>query len=263
MIDYNLKLAGFGVNIKLLLIMFVTMLTCLTIEPKTIYPAERELIVITYPFEPYVFPSESNLKGMDYEITEAVFKNLNIPITIKYYPWKRCLAMMMNKEADAIIDLLMTEERKSYLLFPAEPISINPLVVFHHKGAHLNIKSLQDLKHYVVGTQLGWEYPKELDAVLVNRQEVRSMKQNFHKLVADRVSIMVENKSVGLYTANEIGLSNQVEVLDLPKSFISPYYVGFAKKDGYSILARKFSEALKEFKKTKEYSDIMKKYGQL
>lgn len=248
--------------IRVLQIMVVTILIGLTWVPGNIYPAERTLTVITYPFEPYIFPSESDLKGIDYEITEAVFKNLNIPIKIEYYPWKRCLVMMMNKEADAIIDLLMTEERKRYLFFPEEPISINSLVVFHHKGNHLNIKSLQDLKHYVIGTQLGWEYPTELDTVLVNREEVRSMEQNFRKLVTDRVDIMVENNIVGLYTAKITGLSGQVEVLELPKQFISQYYVGFAKKGGYASLARKFSDALKEFKKTKEYSDIMKKYGQ-
>lgn len=249
-------------RIKAFQIMAVTMLVCLIWVPRNSYPAERTLTVITYPFEPYIFSSESTLKGIDYEITEAVFKNLNIPIEIKYYPWKRCLAMMMNREADAIIDLLMTEERKSYLLFPEEPISINSLVVFHHKGNHLSIKSLRDLKHYVVGTQLGWEYPDELDAVLTNREEVRSMEQSFRKLVTDRIDIMVENNIVGLYTANIAGLSGQVEVLELPKQFISKYYVGFAKKRGYSSLARKFSDALKAFKKTREYSDIMNKYGQ-
>jgi polar amino acid transport system substrate-binding protein len=242
--------------------MAVTMLIGLTWVPGNIYPAERTFTIITYPFEPYIFPSDSDLKGIDYEITEAVFKKLDIPVKIKYYPWKRCLVMMMNGEADAIIDLLMTEERKRYLFFPEEPISINSLVVFHHKDNHINIKSLQDLKHYVVGTQLGWEYPKDLDTVLVNRQDVRSMEQNFRKLATGRIDIMVENNVVGFYTAKTAGLSSQVEALELPNKFISQYYVGFAKKKGYDDLARKFSDALKEFKKTREYSDIMHKYGQ-
>jgi polar amino acid transport system substrate-binding protein len=250
-------------KIKAPRIIVLAMVIAMTLVSGNVHPAERTLTVITYPFEPYIFPSESDLKGIDYEITEAVFKKLNIPVRIMYYPWKRCLVMMMNREADAIIDLLATDERKGYLHFPDEPISINSLVVFRRKGNDLNIKSLRDLKNYVVGTQLGWEYPKELDAVLVNREEARSMEQNVRKLVTDRVDIMVENNIVGLYTAKIAGVSEQVELLELPEQFTSRYYVGFSKKSGYENLARKFSDALKEFKKTKEYSDILRKYGQI
>lgn len=248
---------------KAFIILILPLLLVLTGLSRSAFTEENTLIVITDPFEPYIFASDSEIKGMDYEITEAVFKNLDIPIQIKQYPWKRCMTMMKNGDADAIIDLLVTEERKTYLLYPEEPVSTNPLVVFYRKGNRPKIETMQDLKQYVVGTQLGWEYPKALEMVLVNKEEIRSMQQNFHKLIADRVDIMVENKIVGLYTAKTLGLSGQIKILEMPKQFISPYYVGFSKKKGHAKLTRRFSEALREFKKTEEYFNIIKKYEQM
>ncbi len=221
------------------------------------------LVIVTDPYEPFVFPSDAELKGLDYDVTAAVFHMLQIPVEITFYPFSRCLYMMRNQEADALIDLVRTEERNTYMVFPEEPLSDSSLIIFYHKGNRPQIETLDDLKFYQFGAQVGSEYPQELAKVLVNREDVRSMEQNFHKLIFDRIDIMVENRIVGRYIASKMGISDQIEVLELPKSFPTQYYLGFAKKEGHDHLAVQFSQTLVQFKQTQAYHDILVKYGQV
>ncbi len=220
------------------------------------------LLIITEPYEPFVFPPDAKFKGLDYDVTEAVFRILQIPVEIKFYPFSRCLYMIRNQEADALIDLVKTKERNTYMAFSEEPVSDSSLIIFYHKGHRPHIETLDDLKSYQLGAQYGSEYPQELAEVFVKRENAKLMEQNFQKLVHDRIDIMVENRIVGRYIANKIGILDQIEVLELPKPFPTQYYLGFAKKEGHDHLSVQFSQALVQFKQTEAYQDILIKYGQ-
>ena len=224
---------------------------------------ETPLLIVTDSYEPFVFAPDADLKGIDYEVTEAVFQQLNIPIEIKFYPWKRCLAMMQDQAADGILDAAITNERKTYLFFPEEPLSDSSLVMFYHKDRPISVDTLDDLRQYRIGAQLGYEYPQGLAEMLVNREDVTTMEQNFQKLVANRIDLTIENRVVGLYRASVFGVRDQIDVFELPTIFPSKNYLGFAKKAGYDELSVKFSRALLEFKQTQAYHDILVKYGQV
>jgi polar amino acid transport system substrate-binding protein len=226
------------------------------------FSENKPLLIITDPYEPYVFPPDAKMKGIDYEVTENVFRMIKIPIQINFFPFKRCLNMIQKRKADAVIDLFKTKERKKYIFFPDEPLSDSSLVLFYHKGHRPKINTLDDLKSYRLGGELSHEYPSELTQVMIKREDVNSMKKNFVKLVNGRVDYMVENRVVGLYTAYKIGLMEQIETLELPKSFPSSYYLGFSKKNGHDQLTEQFSQALVQFKQSKAYHKILFKYGQ-
>ncbi|MCP4104301.1 MAG: hypothetical protein GY749_02015 [Desulfobacteraceae bacterium] len=93
------------------------------------------------------------------------------------------------------------------MFFPDEPLSDSSLIIFYHKGHPPQIDTLDDFKSYRIGAQLGSEYPQKLAEVLVKREDAASMEQNFKKLIHNCIDIMVENRIVGLYTANKMGLS--------------------------------------------------------
>ncbi|MCP4104302.1 MAG: amino acid ABC transporter substrate-binding protein [Desulfobacteraceae bacterium] len=78
---------------------------------------DTPLLIVTDPYEPFIFPPGAELKGLDYDVTEAVFQMLKIPIEIKFYPFKRCLNTVKAKKADALIDLAITEERHTLCSF--------------------------------------------------------------------------------------------------------------------------------------------------
>jgi len=84
---------------------------------------EEPLLIVTDPWPPYAFGEGQDNPGMDAEIMLEVFKQLNIPVTFTFYPWKRCLLMVEKQMADAILDVSITPERKAFLHFPLEPVS--------------------------------------------------------------------------------------------------------------------------------------------
>ncbi len=142
-------------------------------------------------------------------------------------------------------------------------MSDSSLIIFYHKGHRPQIETLDDLKSYQFGAQYGSEYPQELAGVLIKREDVKLIEHNFQKLVSDRIDIMVENQIVGRYIASKMGILDQIELLELPKSFPTQYYLGFAKKEGHDHLAVQFSQTLVQFKQSQAYHDLLVKYGQV
>ena len=220
------------------------------------------LLILTDPYEPYVFPPDAHLKGIDYEVMEAVFQRLNIPFEIKFFPWKRCLYMMQVQEADGILDGGITEDRKTYLFFPEEPLSESSLVMFYHKDHPIQLDTIEDLKQYLVGTQIGYIYSQGIAEMLIHRDDVKTIEQNFLKLEANRIDLMLVDRVVGLYKVAAFEGRDQLAMVELPEQLLNIYYLGFAKKAGYDKLAMRFSRALSEFKQTQAYHDILLKYGQ-
>ena len=145
--------------------------------------------------------------------------------------------MLKNKKADGLIDLLATPERLNFMFFPDEPLSKSADVIFHLADRPVKINSLEDLKHYRVETQLGYDYPNGLLKFLVNREKVETLEQNLNKLVLKRIDIIVENCIVGRFAVKTMGFSHKVATTGLPGEFINRYHIGFAQKKGYRRLA--------------------------
>lgn len=230
--------------------------------PPTATPDETFLIV-TDPWEPYIFDVGAPQKGIDYEITEAVFREMGIPVRIEFYPFKRCLKMVEDKDADAILDLIITPERESFLFFPEEHISASPTTAFFRRGEMPEYDTLAELEGYVMGVQLGYEYPDEVTNAPLTKDETKSTESNLQKLLLERVDVVIANRAIALYKAHEMGILDQIEYDPRPLgNEEAKYYLGFAKKPGYDQLAEQFSAALQTFKTRDEYYAILARYGQ-
>lgn len=224
----------------------------------------KPLVIVTEPWEPYIFDVGSPLKGMDYEVVEAVFREMRIPVKVKFYPFKRALIMVQKKEVDAILDLMATPERKEFLFFPDEYISASPTTLFFRHGQMPKFEKLADLSGYVMGTQRGFEYPKEISNATLTKEEAPSLDSNLQKLLLKRIDVLVDNKTVVLYKAHQMGIMDKITYdprpLGNPEEALN--FVAFAKKEGYDKLAVRFSAALKVFKTSEAYRAILAKYAQ-
>ncbi len=226
--------------------------------------SDRPLLIVTDSYEPFIMPPGASLKGLDVEVTAAVFKQMGIAVEIKIYPWKRCQKMVHELKADAILDAAKTPERLTYMYFPEEPLSESSLVIFFHKQRKPEIGELKDLKAYRIGAQLGYEYQAPLGELIDGvREDVATMEQNFQKLINGRIDLTIENRSVGLYRADRFGVRGEIAYMDLPDPILSRVYLGFAMKPEYARLAAEFSRALVDFKMTPAYREILGRYGQI
>ena len=79
------------------------------------------------------------------------------------YPWKRCLSMVMDGQADAIFPPFLTEERTEFLHFPSEPVSMTRNVIFAPMESEIKIDQLDDLKNLIVGINKSYSYGPKFD----------------------------------------------------------------------------------------------------
>ncbi len=225
--------------------------------------AGEPLLIVTDSWPPYAIEGEGNIRGTDVEITKAVFQQLGIAVEIKFYPWARSLLMVENQEADAILDASITPEREEFLYFPEEPVSEGITVFFIQKGRFIPFTTLEDLNELTAGALIGYSYCDEIDNALfmVNPELVSSLETSFRMLLANRLDFLIEVDSVGYFTAKQMGILDQIDIIPNATYCQGGNYLAFSKKPGNDELASQFSRALLEFKMTNEYKNILNTYG--
>ena len=73
----------------------VILFTCLSFTARG-----EKLRIVTEPWAPYVYEENGKALGLDYETTAIVFKRLGIEVQWQFLPWKRCLSMLEQGQAD-------------------------------------------------------------------------------------------------------------------------------------------------------------------
>jgi polar amino acid transport system substrate-binding protein len=247
-------------RLKALLLSFTTMAVLLVLGSGTVSADTIDVVSDSWP--PYVFEDNGRIAGTDYETVKAVLEGMGHQLRLTFYPWKRCIAMVEDGSADALMDAGKTEQRETTLIFPKEPLSSSQTVLFHLKGRLFVFRSLADLKGLKVGTQLGYSYSVEFNQARgFIKEPVESVEINIRKLLYGRIDLFMANRNFGLFEAQRLGVSDQIA--HLQKTISSgDVYLAFSRKSPKNALAAEFAKALKQFKKTERYRAILKKYGQ-
>ncbi len=229
----------------------------------TVIGAEEPLLIVTNPWPPYAMEVEEELTGTDIEITQAVFRQLGMAIKIQFYPWKRCLMMVERQQADAVLDAGLIPEREEFLYFPEEPVSEGVTVFFIKAGRTIPFTTLEDLNGLRIGAGLGYNYCDEIDQApfIQQAERVSTLEQNFKKLLADRIDVVVEADAVGYFTAKQMGILDQITIIPNALYCQGGNYLAFSKKPGYAQLASQFNQALRAFKMTDAYTQLLQSYG--
>jgi polar amino acid transport system substrate-binding protein len=231
-----------------------------------IVAAQTPLVLITEPWPPYIIQNEKGeFSGVHTEIILAAFKEMKQDVKIEAYPWKRCLGMVEDKEADAIFTLNKNAEREKFLYFPALAVADSPSVFFvlKEKAGKIKYDSFKDL----VGLSIGITNGKEYEGGLLQQKDLKfdtaaKDEMNISKLGLGRIDLWPSDMYVGYEMINKVeGGKYKGLITHLPKYLNnSEVYIGFAKKPGYDKLADKFSEALAKLKKNGVYNAIVAKY---
>lgn len=221
------------------------------------------IFVVSEPWPPYVFEQDGKAMGFDYETAKAVLESMGHTLHFRFYPWKRCLSMMRDGQADALLDVDINEERKAFMAYPSVPLSASETVLFFDKRRPFEFTSINDLVGKTVSTQLGYYYTKEfMDSDLFTKHPVRKVDNGFRMLLAGRVDLTVANRNFGLYMAKRTGLLNKLGHTSTPLSG-GMNYLAFSRKGNHPDLAEEFATALTRFKSTRRYREILARYGQI
>ncbi len=231
-------------------------MTCLSLSA-----SGESLRIVTEPWAPYVYLQDGKPTGIDYEITDTVFKRLGIDVDWQFLPWRRCLMMLDEGQADGALDIFETTERDVHLLYPSEPLSQVEFVLFQAKARPHPFNSLNDLKGLKVGISPGFLYDQEFrESPLFEREPAPTLEANLGKLQLGRVDLVITDRRVGRYAVKALGLEEEIEELPIVVSR-DKQYLAVRRHAGMDLLIQRFAAELRRFKQEPAYAALIAHYA--
>lgn len=159
------------------------------------------------------------------------------------------------------MSLRINDERKTYLVFPDEPLSTGYDVLFKMKNKNIDISSLENIPSNVTcGYSSGYAYGDWFWNAKFRKEPILDDVTGFELLKNGRIDLFVCNLLVGKSIAKDLGIENDVEYSKIFSEKMI-YYVAFSKNFHGTYLSEIFTPELQKFKKSSDYENILKKYG--
>ena len=219
----------------------------------------REWKVVTHwNYPPYNFVNaQQEADGLDTRLVKAVLAHLDLAHTVEFIPWKRVVNMVEKNEVDLAFQFKSTpERRKKYLLIG--PLRSGKTVFAVRRDSDIrNYDSLEDLKPYTIGTNLGYSYGHEFDAAayLTKDNGAKTNGQLIDKLLSRRFDIMIGDYHTLVYFMEKKGVRHHIRFL--PKIYKEfPRYVAIPRERPEN--AGLFDHGLNAIRENGIYGEIMK-----
>lgn len=220
------------------------------------------LRVVSEAWPPYVFERDGRAVGVDLEVAEQVLRELGHDVSWDLMPWKRAMRTVEIGDAHAILDISPNAERLKLYRFPDEHLSTSETVLFYNRHRPRPFTSLADLSGLTIGVSPGYAYsnPAFVEATHFVKEPAPNLEANLRKLTRGRLDMVAMDRRVGLFLAQQMGITKQLAYHARTLSS-GDMYLAFHNSDALADLADSFGPALRAFKQTPEYDAILKRYG--
>ena len=226
----------------------------------------QELLVVRGDgnYSPYEMEQDGTLTGFHIELLKVVAKQLDINLTFQSLPWKRALAMVENGTADAISYAGESAARKKYIVFTkGNELSwvIMDLVILKRRRNEIiaGDEGLASLAKYQFGQMIGYSYGEEYDNANLKKKIFNKTEQLVGMLRNERIDIAIVNRYEFKDKAFNKNPESEKLVL-LGKVIEIAAFIGFSKKRGHYKLSKKFAKALENYKQSKAFIALQKKF---
>lgn len=181
-------------------------------EPKP--PAAPPLVLAFDELLPWKTLEHGEFGGAYAEIVRELARRTNLELVIKSCPLKRCLYMLEQGDADIIIGLRDTAERRRYLQFLQTPYRSrsSDRVFYVPRGRNIKIRDYADLRRLRIGVKLGAEYFDRFDRdTTLQKEAVADMEINFRKLALRRIDAVFIPEDQGEALVARLQLDERLE----------------------------------------------------
>jgi len=230
------------------------------LSSRSVLAAEMLFVVDDFPPYQYLTPS-GEARGSSYEVVQAVFDSLRIPIKVDFLPWKRAVASTRLGDAAGLFSCGYKKERESFVQY-SDPISFATKGVIVKKSFQGSpISALKDLQKISVGAVAGFASNKFLTEAGIPFFGVPKISSVIPMLANDRFKALYITLETGQFLAAKSGMAGRFKYIPLKDFALRPYHLCFSKKwPGYRELADKFNHALGELKASGRLKAIHAKY---
>ena len=236
---------------------------CLMLLASNVYAEVGQLkIGISTGYPPfYYFTADNQPTCICIDIIDEVTSRMGIAVEYIRFPWKRMLQYGKSGEVDAVMPLFQTTEREQFLLFPAEALVIEENRFFTAAASPSDYTGkLEEILDHSVGVIDGYSYGQKFDSLTLKEKTVVMTQDQLIQLVLhQRVDYGIGNSKVIGFSAKQMGKAEELRFLSPPVT-AEPLFIGFSKKRMEPNFVARFSEALREFKASVAYAEILQKY---
>ncbi|MGE0085558.1 MAG: substrate-binding periplasmic protein [Desulfococcaceae bacterium] len=220
----------------------------------------------TYP--PFFMQDEKGKwEGLSIELVEAMLKEAGYTPIYEALPFARAINHLQEGKTDIMLNMTITEERKSFMNFIGPQLD-ETVVLVVKKDSDFAISSLDDLKKLPksVGVERGRVYGKAFEEKRAADEELKSklaevteVDSNEKLLEAERISGFLGFGYNTFYQIKNNPLYNNFKVHPFVISQDWVYF-GFSKKSVPDDMLRKFQEAYDRVKEKGVFEAIRQKY---
>ena len=207
----------------------VISITLFLVGPRSLFAKTLNCATTHYP--PFtVFSDTTNeFTGLDMDIINPVFNNLNIKLNVENLPWARLKVEIKLNNFDCYFSLGKFDYRETYLDYTDVPMHVTKVAIFYHKSAD---KPGTNFSDKVVGIHRGINLYRDIpEKYGIHESRLHKLPSNdvlFEMLALQRLDVVVTSNDVGEYI-----LQKQHSQLDVEKLVIDgyqlPVYLAFRK----------------------------------
>jgi polar amino acid transport system substrate-binding protein len=245
-------------------ILLIALIYCLSVSFATTAFAEKVVVYGDEAYPPVIYLDQGKIKGILPEIFARLSKDTGDTYELILVPWKRAMQESMH-EKGGITNFSLTRERANLYDF-SEPIYTDSLQLVVLKGHEFAFKDALDLKGKIVGGNAGASFGEKIDQAITDGVFV--MERDPHrlsrmlKLLHGRMDVAIIGNGIESFEAL---LDSNPELAENKSKFIVlPYplandtlHLAFVKSMHMKPVLARFNNALIDFKKTKEYKQII------
>lgn len=196
--------------------------------------------------------------GVASYLVEQAFAHVGIQVEYAFRPWKRAYEEAKSGKLDGTLIWRKNAERQNAFYF-SDVLIASESAIFHLKSLKFAWTKDEDLKGYVVGGTLGYQYSYDnIPGVRIER--AGTDEQNFGKLLLKRIDLFGLDKLVGYDILNKYFTAEQrAQITYEPNpGELTKYYLMLsrAKAQNQQII-RAFNRGLKYLRDSGRYEEIM------
>lgn len=212
-------------------------LTC----PSALAAPGRELNIIVGEWPPFI-AERAKHHGPVAHLISDLFKEAGYQVKFHFAPWGRVYSLAANSQLyDATAVWMHKPEREQDFLF-SEAVLQEQFVFFSLKSRQLQAERLEQIIGLRLGGDIAYSYGPELDKMVadgkVSQQRVTDVKQNFGKLLRERIDLYPQELRVGLAE-----LQNQLDPASA--ALITHSQTPFLRNDSFVMFPHKMPDSAK------------------
>lgn len=227
------------------------------------------------PGDPYIIGGGNNfnkgLPGIEIEIYREVAKQLNLDITFKRMPWKRCLKLIEYNKVQGVFPASFKEKRMEIGVYPRKDGQVDTsrktrnstyyLYKIKHSSISFNGSAFENLNG-MIGAPLGWAIVDDLKKLQVEVKELPIHENSLNILMRKGIDGFVCLGTVfdAYIDRNPSKYKDIVKVS--PPIWDKPYYLiqSHAFVEANTELTQKIWDTIRAIKESEAFSDIVNKY---